>query len=361
MSQIRVFVVDDSALFRRLLQTTINSIPGVRTVGVAENGEEALKAIAEVKPDLITLDLDMPVMDGLTTLRHLRNHHPGIGVVMVSAFTSEGAAATLQALETGALEVIMKPDTGSESGNSILLREQFSTLLGKFAASILQLTTQSRVGSTVLLDKASAGIPSDHQKIRPAQCPRVIAVGVSTGGPSALGVMLPSLPAGFPVPILIVQHMPRLFTRTLAESLQRKCALEVVEASDNHTVVPGTVYLAPGGRQMKVQRDSDGTPRICITDDPEESHCRPSVNYLFRSVSQVYEHRCTGIIMTGMGSDGVLGLQLMKRRGAFVIAQDEASSTVWSMPRMAWEAGVVDCMLPLEEIGPKLLDIVGLR
>ncbi len=356
MSQIRVFVVDDSVLFRRLLLTTINSIPGVRTVGVAENGKEALEAIPDVKPDLITLDVAMPVMDGLDTLRRIRTQYPEFEVVMVSAFTSEGAEATLQALEAGALDVIAKPDTGSELGNATLLRDQFSTLLTRFAVSRSLPTTISKDekrGAYDVLSNVPPGIGSQL----PSR-PKVVAIGVSTGGPGALSRLLPCLPADFPLPVLIVQHMPPLFTGTLADSLQRRCAVRVVEASGGEAVAPGTVYIAPGGRQMKVHRNEDGGISIRITDDPEENHCKPSVNYLFRSVSRVYEDRCVGVIMTGMGSDGVLGLQLMKRRGAYIIAQDRETSTVWSMPRVALEAGVVDRMLPLDAIGLELLACV---
>ncbi len=356
MSQIRVFVVDDSVLFRRLLLTTINSIPGVRTVGVAGNGKEALEAIPDVKPDLITLDVAMPVMDGLDTLRRIRTHYPEFEVVMVSAFTSEGAQATLQALEAGALDVIAKPDTGSESGNATFLRDQFSKLLSRFAAS-------RRLPATISENKKEGGydvssnVPMGAGSRLPSR-PEVVAVGVSTGGPGALGRLLPCLPADFPLPVLIVQHMPPLFTGTLADSLQRRCMVRVVEASDGETVAPGTAYIAPGGRHMKVHRNQDGRILIRITDEPEENHCKPSVNYLFRSVSQVYEERCVGVIMTGMGSDGVLGLQLMKRRGAYIIAQDRETSTVWGMPRVALEAGVVDHILPLDAIGPELLACV---
>ncbi|MBD3314470.1 MAG: chemotaxis-specific protein-glutamate methyltransferase CheB [Chitinivibrionales bacterium] len=357
MSQIRVFVVDDSVVFRRLLLTAVNGIHGVRTVGVAGNGREALEVIPRVKPDLITLDLNMPVMDGLETLRVLHERYPRFGVVMVSAYTTEGAQATVRALEMGALDVIAKPDGKDEGENANFLRDQFASFLTKFVGAERSCDVDLNAHEDRKVPVLSAGFFG--VEIGRRMKPEAIAVGLSTGGPAALAHLLPLLPAHLPLPVFIVQHMPRLFTKTLAESLQSKCRIRVVEASEGETVEAGTAYLAPGGKQMKVSREEKGVVVVRITDDPEENHCKPSVDYLFRSVSQVYEDKSVGVIMTGMGEDGVLGLRLMKRRGARTIAQDRQTSTVWSMPRTAYEAGVVDIMLPLQDIGPELLRCIG--
>lgn len=356
-SQIRIFVVDDSVVFRKLLLTTINSIPGVRTVGVASNGKEAIDTIPTVKPDLITLDLNMPIMDGLQTLRELREVYPQFRVIVVSAYTSEGAQSTLKALEAGALDVITKPDTNDMELNSKLLHDQFVNLLTKYADSEKNLDVAPRVA--MVKPALVREITPNTYHLSYTAKPEVVAIGLSTGGPGALTELLPSLPSDFSLPILIVQHMPKLFTRTLAESLARKTTIRVVEAQDEEELKAGTVYIAPGGSQMKVRRGDKGEVIVQITDAPAENYCKPSADYLFRSVAQVYGEKALGIIMTGMGSDGVLGLRLMKRLGAQVIAQDRQSCTVWGMPRMAFEAGVVDIVLPLEEIAEEMIRCEG--
>lgn len=354
MPQIRVFVVDDSVVFRRQLLQCINSIPGVRTIGVAGNGREALDAIPLIKPDLITLDINMPVMDGLETLRLLHEVYPKFRVIMVSAFTCEGAQATLEALEAGALDFITKPDGDDEECNSKLLRDQFSALLAKYIDHEIDHDTKAAKTATVELSTFAHQYPISIQHPPCVTRPEVVAIGISTGGPNALMKLLPDLSADFPLPILIVQHMPRLFTRTLAESLAKKSKVAVVEAVDGSEVKAGTAYIAPGGTQMKVHREGNGKVHVQITDAAAENHCKPSADYLFRSVAQVYGGKSLGVIMTGMGSDGVLGLRLMKRQGSRVIAQDRDTCTIWGMPRMALEAGVVDLVLPLHEIASEL-------
>lgn len=358
MPQIRVFVVDDSVVFRKVLLEAINSIPGVRTVGVAANGRELLDALPTVKPDLITLDLKMPVMDGLETLRCLRSTYPEFRAVMVSAHTVEGAHATLAALEAGALDFITKPDTGDSSRNAELLREQVATLISKYVTSRTHLepSDEDRHPQTTSV----GGEKSSRHPFNPCSItPEVVALGISTGGPNALMQVLPAIPADFPLPVLIVQHMPALFTKPFAESLQRRSKIRIVEAQDGQHVQASTVYIAPGGSQMKVQRSASGEVVVRITDEPPENHCKPSVDYLFRSVAQAYGEKALGVIMTGMGSDGVLGLKLMKRRGAYVIAQDRASSIVWGMPHMAIDAGVVDIVLSLDAISTELIRLAG--
>lgn len=356
-SQIRIFVVDDSVVFRKLLLTTINSIPGVRTVGVASNGKEAIETIPSVKPDLITLDLNMPIMDGLETLRELREVYPQFRVIVVSAHTNEGAQTTLKALEAGALDVITKPDSNDMELNSKFIYDQFVNLLTKYADSEKNLDVAPEVAAVKPATVNEKTVCTNHLSC--SVKPEVIAIGISTGGPSALAELLPSLPANFSIPILIVQHMPKLFTKTLAESLERRATIKVVEAQDGEVLKAATVYIAPGGLQMKVRRGDKGEVIVQITDEPAENFCKPSADYLFRSVAQVYGEKALGIIMTGMGSDGVLGLRLMKRHGAQVIAQDRQSCTVWGMPRMAFEAGVVDIVLPLHEIAAEIVRLAG--
>jgi len=356
MSQIRIFVVEDSVVFRKILLTTINSIPGVRTVGIASNGLEAIEAIPAVKPDLITLDINMPVMDGLETLEQLRNVYPQFRVIMVSSYTSEGAVATLKALEAGALDFITKPDGDDNEQNRIKLQKDFARLLAKYVDSEIHFDMLSK-GENVTVDEKEKYASKSISCI-PATSPLAVAIGISTGGPNALAKVIPLLPGNYPVPVFIVQHMPRLFTKTLAESLNRKSNVNVVEAIDGDIAKAGNVYIAPGGLQMKLRKDDNGGVYIQLLDAMEENFCKPSADYLFRSVAQVYGEKSLGIIMTGMGSDGVLGLRLMKRQGAMILAQDRETCTVWGMPRMACEAGIVDCTIPLHQIADAMINAI---
>jgi two-component system, chemotaxis family, protein-glutamate methylesterase/glutaminase len=356
MSQIRIFVVEDSVVFRKLLLTTINSIPGVRTVGIASNGVEAIKAIPAVKPDLITLDINMPFMDGLETLENLRKVYPQFRVIMVSSYTSEGAVATLKALEAGALDFITKPDGDDNELNRIKLQNDFARLLAKYVDSDIHFDLLPEVDNAIVPEREKH--PTKSISYLPSTSPLAVAIGISTGGPNALSQVIPLLPGNYPVPVFIVQHMPRLFTKTLAESLNRKSKVNVVEAIDGDSVKAGTVYLAPGGLQMKLRKDDNGSIFVQLLDAPEENFCKPSADFLFRSVAQVYGEKAVGIIMTGMGSDGVLGLRLMKRQGALVLAQDRETCTVWGMPRMACEAGVVDGTIPLHGIAEAMINAI---
>jgi two-component system chemotaxis response regulator CheB len=352
MSHVRVFVVDDSVVFRKLLLNAINSIPNVRSVGVASHGQEAIELIPQVKPDLITLDLNMPVMNGIETLRQLKKVYPHYKVIIISAHSSEGAQATLQALEEGALDFITKPENVDTDLNIKQLFDRLSSFISKY---FIFNKPSETISETVIVPKASdfisAPIPSASHQF--SFKPEIIAIAISTGGPNALAELLPLFPQNFPLPILIVQHMPRLFTKALADNLKCESTINIVEAQDEEIVRAGTVYIAPGGFQMKVVRRGEQVV-IQIVDAPAENHCKPSADFLFRSVAQVYGGNAIGVIMTGMGSDGVLGLRLMKRHGTLVIAQDQKTSTIWGMPKAAIDAEVVDMVLSLKEIAEEI-------
>ncbi len=353
MSQTRVFVVDDSVVYRKILIDAINSIPNVRTIGVAENGEEAIEIIPKVKPDLITLDLNMPVMDGLETLKKLHHCYPDFRAIIVSTYTEEGASATIESLEAGALDYITKPNSNDYAHNNRLLKKQLEDIFVKF--SYFKKDFYNTGAATRQKQQFTPSRIQQRNLLYPVQ-PQVVAIAISTGGPNALSKLLPLFPQTYPLPILIVQHMPKLFTNTLAQSLDKTCKLSVVEAQEGMILKAGTVYLAPGGFQMKVQqRKQTNEVEIKITDDPPENHCKPSADYLFRSVAKVYRQEAVGVIMTGMGSDGILGLRLMKRHGANVIAQNKATCIIYGMPREAVEAGIVDLELPLTEIAHELI------
>jgi len=353
---LRVLVVDDSVLYRKVLSDVLSNIPGVEVVGTATDGRVALAKIPQLNPDMLTLDFDMPELDGLKVLEHVRIDHPDVKVVMVSTHTKEGAAITLKALELGALTFATKPRTENPLESKTALFDQLAPVVKEIISQIQP--SQHSVGHGPAISPVIDAAP--ERIISRAEVGRIqiVAIGISTGGPKALAELIPCLPQDLRVPVVIVQHMPSEFTAALAESLDQKTALKVIEAKDNMELKRGTIFIAPGGRQMKVVNIS-GKPMLEVNDDPPENHCQPSVDYLFRSISKVYGKHALGVIMTGMGSDGVLGLRLMKRLGAQVIAQDKQSCVVFGMPAEAINAGVVDRVVPLNHIANEIVRRVG--
>ncbi|MFA6900748.1 MAG: chemotaxis response regulator protein-glutamate methylesterase [Desulfurivibrionaceae bacterium] len=355
---LRILVVDDTVLYRTIVSEILSAIPGVEVVGTAAHGGIALAKIAELAPDLITLDVEMPVMDGLATLKHLRNIKTKVLVVMVSSHTLQGAAITLEALQLGAYDFITKPDGDDQQKSLEILASKFRPIINAvMAQKILRQTLDGVDPKTICALKPVLAVPPTLGATpHPTGRIELVAIGISTGGPNALADLLPRLPADFPVPIVIVQHMPKLFTGALAESLDSKCAIRVVEGVSGQPLETATAYIAPGGRQMRVAKGHGLSPYFLeITDDPPENHCQPSADYLFRSVAAVCKGQALGVIMTGMGCDGTLGLRLMKRHGAQIIAQDQASCVIYGMPMEAIKAGVVDVVLPLSDIGAEIL------
>lgn len=343
----RVLIVDDTVLYRKILQDVLSAIPDVEVVATAPNGKIALSKIDRFRPDLMTLDVEMPEMDGIETLRHLKQKAHRPAVLMVSSLTQHDAEVTLQALNLGAFDFIAKPDGGSFAQNIEMLTEQ---LVPKIQALI-----RKNLHRTSNFQRLQSGMTP--LTAAPVTRPRIVAIGVSTGGPKALADVIPKLPADLPVPLVVVQHMPPLFTRALANSLNNKSQLTVVEAEHGMALQSGTVYVAPGGKQMKLNTNSIH-PKIQLTDDPPENHCRPSVDYLFRSVNEIYGSKALAVIMTGMGRDGTEGLRLLKQSGAYNLAQDEATSVIYGMPMEAVRAGVVDEVLPLNRLAERIDKIV---
>jgi len=352
---LRVLVVDDTILYRTIISEILNAIPGVEVVGTASQGEIGIAKVALLDPDLITLDVEMPVMDGLTTLKKLQEIKSKALVLMVSAYTRQGAAVTLEALQLGAFDFITKPDGDDPQHNFKMLASKFRPIINAVMAQKILRQTICGMDSEPIGASPATGIitqSTEHLNERI----EIVAIGISTGGPHALADLLPRLPADFPVPIVIVQHMPKLFTGALAESLDSKCAIRVVEGKSGQSLQAATAYIAPGGRQMRVAHGQSQSLYVLeVTDDPPENHCQPSADYLFRSVASVCKGHSLGIIMTGMGCDGAHGLRLMKRQGAQVIAQDQASCVVHGMPMEAVKAGVVDAVIPLSGIGPEIM------
>jgi two-component system, chemotaxis family, protein-glutamate methylesterase/glutaminase len=351
---LRILVVDDSRIFRGALESALAGRAGIRVVGSVWNGEKAIEFVRQTPPDLVTLDVNMPGRGGLETLSDIQDFNasrpgrPAVGVVLVSALTERGAAVTVEGLERGAFDFIKKPDGPDEKVNAALLRQQLFEKLDLFAQR------RGRPSSTAVPRREPAAPPP----VQPTGRFQAVAIGSSTGGPEALVRVLPVLTRQARVPLFIVQHFPQGMTRYFAESLGRKCDYRVTEASDGEAVQPRTAYIAPGGRHMIV-RKHDGRVVIALNDQPPENGCRPSVDVLFRSVAAVYPQLVVAIILTGMGCDGAKGLGPLKRSGAYVIAQNEATSVVWGMPGAAVATNQVDEILPLEAIGPKVAALLG--
>lgn len=346
-SPIRVLVVDDSVVVRRLVADVLDSHPQIEVAGVAQNGAVALEKVEELQPDVVTMDIEMPVMDGISAVKSLRISHPRMPIVMFSTLTERGASATLDALAAGASDYVTKPaNVGSVADGKQSIREQ---LIPKLIA----LTSARRLAS-----RSPAAPPPLPAPPRPRAASRsgtfeVLAIGSSTGGPDALAQVLAALPADLPVPVVIVQHMPPIFTRMLAERLNSIGPLTIVEAQDGVSLSRGQVLLAPGGRHLEVQ--AKGTSIVVhLSDAPAENYCKPAVDVLFRSVSAVFRDRVLAAVLTGMGRDGAQGATTIRAAGGTVYAQDEASSVVWGMPGAVVQAGQADRILPLAEIGIQL-------
>jgi len=364
--KLKVLVVDDTIVYRKIIGDVLAGLPGVEVVGTAGNGKIALSRITSLSPDLLTLDIEMPEMNGLETLERMQQEHPDVGAIMISSLTRKGGDMTMKALELGAFDFIPKPQAGTMEENKESVRKALGPIVQAFSRrqeirNILGGRGSLRPG---LLRKSPGSGAAASEKLRALSGKRgekseIVAIGISTGGPNALAKMMPGLPKNIGVPILIVQHMPPVFTQSLANSLNSKCAIEVREARNGETIRPNVALIAPGGKQMKIVAGADGVNRtIRITDDPPENSCKPSVDYLFRSMAHHYVGRATGVIMTGMGSDGTLGLKLMKRNGAYIIAQDEASCVVYGMPKAPIETGVADVIAPLNKIASEIVKSV---
>ncbi len=339
-----MLVVDDSVVIRRLVCHALEQDPAIEVVGVAANGSIALNRIPQLNPDVLTLDIEMPEMDGLTLLRELRPKYPNLRVVMFSTLTERGAAATFEALALGADDYVTK------ASNAGSLDVSLSHLQSELLPKIHQFF---RVPAPAMARPRPQLVASPAQARGISSKAEVIAIGISTGGPSALAKVIPQLPADLPVPILIVQHMPPLFTRLLAERLDASTKLSVKEGVNGDPILPGRVYIAPGDYHMRVARIRN-TVEIILDQGPPLNSCRPAADALFASVADVYGSAALGAVLTGMGQDGMNGAAMLKARGAHMIAQDEASSVVWGMPGAVVGAGLADEVLPLSEIAAAL-------
>jgi two-component system, chemotaxis family, protein-glutamate methylesterase/glutaminase len=368
---LRVLVVDDTAVFRRIVSEAVSAVPGVEVVGTAGNGKTALQRLKDLQPDLMTLDIEMPEMDGLQVLEAMRQAGSTTGVIVVSALTPKGGQLTMKALERGAFDFITKPSEGGLAASREAIagaigprllafgrRREIRTILAR--GGVVPAPPPPRVAPALPVRPPIASAAAAAALPVPTGVAGIgiVAIGVSTGGPVALSQVIPALPGDLGVPVVIVQHMPPLFTQSLAESLAAKSRLSVTEAKHNEPLRPNRVYIAPGGRHMRVGLAGDQGMVAQITDDPPENNCRPAVDYLFRSVAEHYPGRALAAVLTGMGSDGTMGLRVLKRRGAVTLAQDEATCVVYGMPKAAVEAGVVDQVLPLDAFASRIASLV---
>lgn len=338
LNPIRVLIVDDSLFVRKALMRVFSSDPAIEVAGVAMNGKEAFKKALELAPDVITLDVMMPVMDGLEALRAIMEMRP-VPVLMLSQFTREGGELTLKALELGAMDFVDK--SSASLMDFQLLAEEI----------LVKIKTISRHKPKRLVPDGAPAKP-----YTPSGNIDAVAIGASTGGPPALQMILQKMPADIGFAIVVAQHMPKGFTGTLATRLDLVCDIRVKEAQDGDRMEPGTAYIAPSGIHTKLAKGKGG--RIIKLDpDPEELVHKPSVDVLFRSVAETYANRSIAVVLTGMGSDGAKGLPLVKKKGGITIAQDEGTSVIFGMPRAAAETGRLDEILPVTEIADRILEL----
>ncbi|MCX6151017.1 MAG: chemotaxis response regulator protein-glutamate methylesterase [Ignavibacteriales bacterium] len=345
--KIKVLVVDDSAFMRKSLSMMLESDPEIEVIATARDGLEGIELAKRLSPDLITLDIEMPKMDGLTALQRIMAEHP-TAVMMVSSLTTDGADATLKALELGAIDFIPK-EMSFVSVNIVKIKLD---LIQKVKSIVRQQEHKARlVRLREITHKIQVDVvpPTKSEKL-PSKFYKAIALGISTGGPLSLQKVIPQLSKKVNCPIFIVQHMPPKFTKSLADRLNGLSALEVKEAENAETVKGGIVYIAPGGFHMHIENGSFSSIKIRISEEPADTLHRPSVDVMMDSVVKVYGKSTLGIIMTGMGKDGFEAMKELKSLGGNTIAQDEDSSVVYGMPKAIVDGGLADLILPLERI-----------
>ncbi len=353
MDPIRVLIVDDSPFMRKALERMLTDAPDLQVVGSARDGQDALEKIPQLKPDIVTLDVEMPRMDGLTCLRHIMARHP-MPVLMVSSLTQEGATATLEALALGALDFI--PKESSLATQSILqIQRDLQEKVRRLALSP-RFQRQRAVAPPAAPGAVRPPAPLPPRPLTPpsgglpaSPMAELLAIGCSTGGPKALQDLLPALPASLPVPVLIVQHMPASFTKPFAERLDGLCKVHVKEAEHGEGLKAGTVYIAPGGVHLNY-RQRGGSAAVELNPEPASSLHRPSVDVMFQTIALECSRQVLAVILTGMGSDGARGMEQLKAKGAHTLAEAEESCVVYGMPKAAFERGCVDQVAPLPEL-----------
>jgi len=353
MDKIRVLIVDDSAVIRRLLSDLLKEDPHIEVVGIAANGEIAIAKVQQLHPDIVTLDVEMPVMDGLETLKALRKINQKVPVIMFSTLTERGSNATLDALSLGASDYVNKPaNVGSIIEGMGRIRDELIPKIKALCKRVNHLVQPALSPGPII--QRPTRILSSSRSSSGTRGVDVVAIGVSTGGPNALAELMPALGKDFPVPIVMVQHMPPLFTRLLAERLGSISGFRCQEGSQGQLIRPGQAWVAPGGFHMETERVRDGVI-LTLNEEKPENSCRPAVDVLFRSVAKCYGSKVLAVVLTGMGQDGLKGCEVVHAAGGQILAQDEPTSVVWGMPGAVSLAGLAEKILPLKEIAPEIL------
>jgi len=353
MGKIRVLVVDDAVVFRRMVADELARDADLEVVGTAANGRIALSKLAQTNPDVLILDIEMPEMDGLALLAELRKARRRLPVIMFSSLTERGAAATLDALALGAADYFPKPAAagGLDGSLDVIRRQLIPRIKAVHAGATARLAARPATAPPRAPTPGAVPAPAAGRDLQ------VVAIAASTGGPAALVQLFSRLPADLGVPILLVQHMPPMFTRLLAERLTAQSSLRVQEGASGAALEPGHAWLAPGNYHMIVLRDGP-QPRLLVHQDAPENSCRPSADVLLRSVAKVYGSHSLTVVLTGMGHDGLRGCQALRETGGQIIVQDEATSVVWGMPGYVAKAGLADKVLPLPAIADEIVSRV---
>lgn len=351
MKPIEIAIADDSYVIRAVLEMIIGSQPDMKVVASVENGELALKAIDEKHPDILLLDIEMPVMDGITTLKHLFTKRVKTKVIVLSTLTAKHAPITIHALSLGAAAYLQKPTT---QGNKRSIEE--------ISARLLDLI-RNLFGSPhdVKPPSSEKEIESVHEAVQKRGRPEIVVIGSSTGGPNALSVVLQQMQKPVPVPVVIIQHMPDSFIPQLANRLTQDADIPVLVASQHMQLEPGYVYIGPGDIHTEIRVSDKGTYFFELVDSPPEVFCKPSVNPLFRTAARLFRHKTLGVILTGMGEDGLDGSRHIKRLGGRMIAQDSQTSVVWGMPKAVVAENLADEVLPLEKIGAEISNFLQMK
>jgi two-component system chemotaxis response regulator CheB len=376
---IRVLIVDDSAFMRRAISSLLDDENDIKVIGQAKDGEDAVKQVEDLKPDVVTMDIEMPKMDGLTALKIIMEKNP-LPVIMLSSLTEEGAKATLDALDYGAVDYIPK-NLSNVSLNILKVKDDLISKIRAVTANkiiykvkpsfenhdnILLKSDNNKTkygdditAKTLYSSSNNNGNNDSNSNIKPNiglySKKEIVAIGSSTGGPKALQEVIPLLPADFPFPLLLVQHMPKAFTGPFAQRLSGISHIKVVEAEGGEIIKPGVAYLAPGDKHMSIKRDGKDGVRIFISEEPKDLINRPSVTVMMKSVAEEYHEKSIAVMLTGMGSDGLDGMSAIKKYGGSTIAQDEATCVVYGMPKAVVDAGIVDKVLPIYKIAEEII------
>ncbi|TAJ32135.1 MAG: chemotaxis response regulator protein-glutamate methylesterase [Nitrospirae bacterium] len=357
---IKVLVVDDSSFMRKVLSSMLEGDPRVAVVGVARNGEEALQKVAELHPDVVTMDVEMPGMNGLEALKRIMEMRP-LPVIMVSSLTEEGARETLTALEWGAVDYIPKQLEGVSTNIAAIQGELIAKVVAAAGAKLRRSSSSApgtQPGTMKKPPGGGVGVGLTSQSISATRGSKLVAIGCSTGGPAALLEVLPLLPEDFPAGIVIVQHMPKFFTKPFAERMNQQCRIEVREAQEADVVRPGLALIAPGGVHMRLVRRRAIEVEVALVPNTENRHYVPSADVLMLSVAEVYSSRGIGVILTGMGQDGLEGMRAIKGAKGRTVAQDEASCVVYGMPKAVVEGGLADKVAPLSHIAGEIVNMI---